>query len=91
MFLKKYEEAISDLEYVLSVNPKCTQSIIQKGNVHLELGQFGESTILFESLRQLGESKSADACLKKLKDVQELDSSKLHVCFDCNTCVSFKC
>ena len=78
-FLKKYEEAISDLEYVLSFNPKCTQSIIQKGNIHLELRQFDEATILFESLRQLGESKSADACLKKLKDVQELDLSKFGV------------
>ena len=74
-FLKKYKEAMSDLEYVLSFNPKCTQSIIQKGNVHLELRQFDEAAMLFESLRQLGESKSADACLKKLKDVQELDLS----------------
>ena len=72
-FMKKYKEAISDLEYVLSFNPKCTQSIIQKGHVHLELRQFDEAKMLFESLRQLGESKSADACLKKLKDVQEID------------------
>jgi len=78
-FLKKYEEAISDLECVLSFNPKCTQSIIQKGNIHLELRQFDEATILFESLRQLGETKSADACLKKLKDVQELELSKFGV------------
>lgn len=80
-FLKKYEEAISDLEYVLRLNSKCTKSIIQKGNIHLELRQFEEATILFESLRQLGESKSADAYLKKLKDIQERDSSKLGLFF----------
>ena len=72
-FLKKYKEAISDLEYVLSFNLKCTQSIMQKGNVYLELRQFDEATMLFESLRQLGGSKSADFCFKKSKDLQEID------------------
>lgn len=75
-FLKKYEEAISDLEYVLTFNPKCKESIIQKGNVHMKLRQFEQAIILFESLNQLGESKSADVYLKKLKDIQKNGHAK---------------
>ena len=67
----KYEEAISDCESALSINPKCSKTIEQKGNAFLRLGRFDEARICLESLRPLGEGALADTCLKKLDDIQE--------------------
>ena len=69
--MKKHEEAISDCDSALSINPKCTMSIEQKGKALMWLGRFDEAKTCFESLRSLGESALADTCLKKLNDIQE--------------------
>ena len=69
--MNKYEEAISDCQTALSIDPKCTRSIKQKGNALLDLGRFDEAKDCFESLRSLGEGTVADDHLKKLHDVQE--------------------
>ena len=69
--MAKHDEAISDCDSALSINPKCSQSIEQKGNAFLGLGQFDEAKNCFASLRSLGESALAETCLKKLDDVQE--------------------
>ena len=80
----KYEKAISDCESALSINPKCSKTIEQKGNVLMRLGRFEEARTSFESLRPLGESALADTCLKKLDDIQEkVDTVQIH-------CVSYK-
>ena len=68
--MKKYEEAISDCDSALSLNPKCSETIEQKGNAFLGLGRFDEAKSCFESLRLLGESALADTCLKKLHNIQ---------------------
>ena len=69
--MKKYQEAIADCNSALSIDPKCTQSITQKGNALLGLERFDEAKGCYESLRTLGENESADNLLKKLHDVQE--------------------
>ena len=69
--MKKYEDAISDCESALSIDPKCKESIVQKGNALLSLDRFDEAGACFESLRSLGEANLADAHLKKLHDIQE--------------------
>ena len=71
--MKKYEDAISDCESALSIDPKCKESIVQKGNALLSLGRFDEAKECYESLRELGENSSADQYLKKLHDFQEKD------------------
>ena len=68
---EKYEEAISDCDNALSIDSKCTRSIIQKGNALLSLSRFDEAKECYESLRTLGESTSADTHLKKLHDIQD--------------------
>ena len=69
--MKKHEEAISDCESALSLNPKCTKSLVQKGNALIGLGLFDEAKICYESLRPLGEGALADSYLKKVHDAQE--------------------
>ena len=71
--MKKYQEAISDCDSALSIDPKCTKSITQKGNALLGLERFDEVKECCESLRSLGENEYADYLLKKLHDVQETD------------------
>ena len=71
--MKKYQEAMSDCDSALSIDPKCTQSITQKGNALLGLERFDEAKESYESLRTLGENESADNLLKILHDVQETD------------------
>ena len=71
--MKKYEEAISDCNSALSIDPKCTKSITQKGNALLSLERYDEAKECYESLRPLGENTAADNLLKKLHDVQEKD------------------
>ena len=69
--MKKYEEALSDCETALFIDPKCSRTIAQKGNALLNLGRFEEAKESFESLNSLGASASADKHMKKLHDVQE--------------------
>ena len=69
--MKKYEEAVSDCNNALSIDPKCTRSIIQKGNALLSLGRFNEAKECYESLRSLSEFSLADTHLKKLHDIQD--------------------
>ena len=69
--MKKYEEAISDCDKALSIDPKCTRSIIQKGNALLSLNRFDGAKECYESLRTLGESTSANTHLQKLHDIQD--------------------
>ena len=71
--MKKHEEAISDCDSALSIDPKCTKTITQKGNALLSLGRFDEAKECYESLRSLGEDTSVDSLLKKLNDIQETD------------------
>jgi len=71
--MKKYQEALLDCDSALSIDPKCTKSITQKGNALLGLGRFDEAKECYESLRSLGENASVDNLLKKLHDMQETD------------------
>ena len=68
--MKKYEEAVSDCDSALSIDPKCTKSIAQKGNAYLGLGLYDEAKICFEKLRAFGEDAEADKYLKKLQNLQ---------------------
>ena len=69
--MKKYEEAISDCDSALSIDPKCSRSIIEKGIALVGLRRFDEAKKVFESLRSLGKGASADFHLKKLRNAQE--------------------
>ena len=71
--MKKYQEALSDCDSALSIDPQCTRTITQKGNALLGLERFDEAKECCESLRSLGENKSADSLLKKLHEIQETD------------------
>jgi len=73
--MKKFEDALSDCDSALSINPKCTKSTIQKGNALLGLNRFDEAREYYESLRPLGENFQADTYLKKLNDAQERDDN----------------
>ena len=79
--MKKYEEAISDCDSALLLNPKCSKTIEQKGNALMRLGRFNDSRTCFESLRPLGESALADTCIKKLDDIQEKAETVQKYCF----------
>ena len=74
--MKKHEEAISDCDSALSIDPKCTKTITQKGNALLGLERFDEAKKCYESLRALGENTSVDNLLKKLQDIQDTDLHK---------------
>ena len=69
--MKKHEDAISDCDSALSINPKCTKTIYHKGNALLELGRFDEARECCQLLRSLNEKTSADNLLKKVDDIQE--------------------
>ena len=69
--MKKYDEAISDCESALSIDPKHSESIVQKGNAFLSLGRYDEAGACYESLRSVGAATLADATLKKLHDTKE--------------------
>ena len=71
--MKKYQEAISDCDSALSIDPKCAKSITEKGNALLGLERFDEAKKCYESLRPSGENASAEKLLQKLYDVQETD------------------
>ena len=69
--MEKFEEAISDCDTALSIDPKCTRTTIQKGNALLGLGRFDEANEVYESLRSLGDSEAAEVNLKKLNDTKD--------------------
>ena len=69
--MKKHNEALSDCDTALVINPNCTRTIIEKGNALLALSRFDEAKDWYESLRALGEATSADHHLGKLENVQE--------------------
>ena len=71
--MKKYQEAISDCDSALLIDPKCTKSIIEKGNALIGLERFDEAKECYESLRSLTEDASVENLLKKLRDNQETD------------------
>ena len=64
--MKKYGDAISDCDTALSIDPKCTRSIIEKGNALFNLARFDEAKECYESLRSFGKGASADSFLKKI-------------------------
>ena len=76
--MKKFKEAISDCDTALSIDPKCTRSIIEKGNALLGLGRFNEAQEVYESLRSLGDSEAAEKNLKKLNDAQNRISIQVY-------------
>ena len=59
---------------IKSINLKAKKSITQKGNAHLDLGQFDEAKECYESLRTLGENSAANKYLKKLHEAQEREN-----------------
>ena len=65
--MQKFDEAISDCDSALTIDPKCSKSTIQKGNAHMNLGNFEQSRSCFESLRQHGEESLAETYIKKLE------------------------
>ena len=73
----KYQDALADCISALSIDPKCTKSITQKGNALMGLGQLDEAKECYESLRSLGKKLSADCYLKKLHEAQE-NKSRTH-------------
>ena len=64
--MQKFDEAISDCDSALTIDPKCSKSIVQKGNAYLSSGRYDEARSCFESLRELGEESLAETYLKKL-------------------------
>ena len=66
--MKKIEEAISDCDTALSIDPKCIRTT--KGNALLVLGRFDEAKEVYESLGPLGDSEAAKKNLKRLHDAQ---------------------
>ena len=69
--MKKYEEAVFDCDTALSIDQKCTRSIMEKGIALVGLKRFDEAKEVFESLRPLGREASANFHLKKLHDIQD--------------------
>ena len=61
----------SDRLWATSLFENPAKTITQKGNAHLGLGQFEEANECYELLRELGETSSAENCLKKLAEAQE--------------------
>ena len=68
--MRKYQDAISDCDSALSIDPKCSKSMIQKGNAYLGLGLFDDAKVCYESLRSMGNEVEAATYLKKLENAQ---------------------
>ena len=62
----KYYEAISDCNAALTIDPKCSKSIVQKGIAYLNSNNNDQARVCFESLQTLGEKHLAETYLKKL-------------------------
>ena len=69
--MKKHEEAIADCDSALSINPKCTKTITEKGKALLGLGRYDEARKCYESLRPLDGNIAVETLLKKVDDIQE--------------------
>ena len=70
--MEEFENALSDCDTALTIDPKCTKSMTQKGNALFGLGRFDEAKKCYELLHTLGESSLANTYLKKLpKSSQE--------------------
>ena len=69
--MEKFEQAISDCDTALSIDPRCTRTTIQKGNALLGLGHFDKAKEVYKSLRSLGDSEAADVNLEKLHNAQD--------------------
>ena len=69
--MKKHEEAIADCDSALSINPKCTKTIAEKGKALLGMGRFDEARKCYESLRPLDGNIAVENLLKKVDDTQE--------------------
>ena len=69
--LEKYDDAISDCNTALSIDRKCSRTIIEKGNSLLKLQKFKEAEACYNSLRSLGEAVKAETHLKKLHKIQD--------------------
>ena len=65
--MQKYGEAISDCDSALTIDPNCSESIIQKGNAYLNSENYDMARACFESLRQLGKESLAETYIKKLE------------------------
>ena len=63
-----HEDAIADCNSALSINPKCTKTITEKGKALLGLGRFDEARQCYESIRPLDGNIAADNLLKKVDD-----------------------
>ena len=83
--MKKHNEALSDCDTALVINPKCTRTIIEKGNALLALNRFDEAKDCYESLRALGEASSADHHLRKLENIQERFNRSRYLIFYLNS------
>ena len=61
----KFAEALSDCNSALTIDPKCSKSIVQKGNAFFKSGQIDQARECYESLRMIDENDLADTYLKK--------------------------
>ena len=64
--MRKFDEAISDCDFALMLDPKYSKSIIEKGKAYLNSGNYDQAKSCFESLRELGQEFLANTHLKKL-------------------------
>ena len=64
--MENFDNALTDCDTALKIDPKCTKSITQKGNALFGLGRFDEAKKCYELLYTLGESSLAKSYLKKL-------------------------
>ena len=72
--MEKFENALSDCDTALKIDPKCTKSISQKGNALVGLGRFDEAKKCYELLRTLGETSLAKSYLEKINHVPKKNS-----------------
>ena len=88
--MKKYQEAISDCDSALSIDPKCTKSITEKANALLGLECFDGAKECYESLRVLGQDASAEKLLQKLHDIQETVFFKIKADITISFCTEYE-
>ena len=63
--MENFENALSDCDTALKIDPKCSKSVTQKGNALFGLGRFDEAKKCYELLHTLGESSVANRYLKQ--------------------------
>ena len=74
--MRKFDEAISDCDSALTLDPKCFKSIVQKGNAFVNSGRYDLARKCFESLRKLEKESLANTYLKKLESQIEGNNFK---------------